>query len=122
VKHKGSDIVRNVVLSGFFFYLYNELAFMFLSEVGPVTSSVMNTAKVHRVNRVPTVCSVSLCLYPVHMGVDWYGYRYACLCVCVKRDLLGVKRDLISGMDTAACLCVRVRVHHVQVHVGPKGT
>jgi len=45
VKHKGSDIVRNVVLSGFFFYLYNELAFMFLSEVGPVTSSVMNTAK-----------------------------------------------------------------------------
>ena len=30
---------------GFFFYLYNELAFIFLSEVGPVTSSVMNTAK-----------------------------------------------------------------------------
>jgi len=34
-----------VVLSGFFFYLYNELAFLFLAEVGPVTSSVMNTAK-----------------------------------------------------------------------------
>merc|ERR1711937_974604 len=41
----GTDIMQNVVLSGFFFYLYNELAFMFLSEVGPVTSSVMNTAK-----------------------------------------------------------------------------
>jgi len=44
-KTPGSDIIKNVALSGFFFYLYNELAFMFLSEVGPVTSSVMNTAK-----------------------------------------------------------------------------
>lgn len=34
-----------MVLSGFFFYLYNELAFQFTAEVGPVTSSVMNTAK-----------------------------------------------------------------------------
>ena len=38
-------IMQNVVLSGFFFYLYNELAFQFTAEVGPVTSSVMNTAK-----------------------------------------------------------------------------
>jgi len=44
-KHAGSDIIKNVALSGFFFYLYNELAFLFLAEVGPVTSSVMNTAK-----------------------------------------------------------------------------
>jgi len=36
-------IMQNVVLSGFFFYLYNELAFQFTAEVGPVTSSVMNT-------------------------------------------------------------------------------
>ena len=35
----------NVVLSGFFFYLYNELAFQFTAEVGPVTSSVINTVK-----------------------------------------------------------------------------
>jgi len=40
-----NDIIFNVVLSGFFFYLYNELAFQFTAEVGPVTSSVMNTAK-----------------------------------------------------------------------------
>ena len=40
-----NDIIMNVVLSGFFFYLYNELAFQFTAEVGPVTSSVMNTAK-----------------------------------------------------------------------------
>jgi len=40
-----NDIIINVVLSGFFFYLYNELAFQFTAEVGPVTSSVMNTAK-----------------------------------------------------------------------------
>jgi solute carrier family 35 protein E1 len=40
-----NDIILNVVLSGFFFYLYNELAFQFTAEVGPVTSSVMNTAK-----------------------------------------------------------------------------
>jgi solute carrier family 35 protein E1 len=40
-----NDIITNVVLSGFFFYLYNELAFQFTAEVGPVTSSVMNTAK-----------------------------------------------------------------------------
>jgi solute carrier family 35 protein E1 len=44
-KHAGGDIIKNVALSGFFFYLYNELAFLFLAEVGPVTSSVMNTAK-----------------------------------------------------------------------------
>jgi len=41
----GTHIMQNVVLSGFFFYLYNELAFQFTAEVGPVTSSVMNTAK-----------------------------------------------------------------------------
>jgi len=44
-KVAGSEIIKNVVLSGFFFYLYNELAFLFLAAVGPVTSSVMNTAK-----------------------------------------------------------------------------
>merc|ERR1719183_2517821 len=44
-KVAGSEIIKNVALSGFFFYLYNELAFLFLAEVGPVTSSVMNTAK-----------------------------------------------------------------------------
>ena len=40
-----NDIIYNVVLSGFSFYLYNELAFAFTAAVGPVTSSVMNTAK-----------------------------------------------------------------------------
>ena len=33
----GTDIMQNVVLSGFFFYLYNELAFQFTAEVGPIS-------------------------------------------------------------------------------------
>lgn len=44
-KNSPADIIKYVGLSGFFFYFYNELAFEFLSEVGPVTASVMNTAK-----------------------------------------------------------------------------
>lgn len=38
-------LLINVLLSGFFFYLYNELAFAFTASVGAVTSSVLNTAK-----------------------------------------------------------------------------
>jgi solute carrier family 35 protein E1 len=39
------DIIQNIVLSGVFFYLYNEFAFAFTAKVGPVTSSVLNTLK-----------------------------------------------------------------------------
>ena len=39
------DIIQNIVLSGVFFYLYNEFAFAITAKVGPVTSSVLNTLK-----------------------------------------------------------------------------
>lgn len=39
------NVVVNIALSGFFFYLYNEFAFAFTASVGAVTSSVLNTAK-----------------------------------------------------------------------------
>jgi solute carrier family 35, member E1 len=39
------EIIKNIVVSGFFFYFYNECAFAFTALVGSVTSSVLNTAK-----------------------------------------------------------------------------
>eukprot|EP00286_Rhodomonas_abbreviata_P009059 CAMPEP_0181318774 /NCGR_PEP_ID=MMETSP1101-20121128/17192_1 /TAXON_ID=46948 /ORGANISM="Rhodomonas abbreviata, Strain Caron Lab Isolate" /LENGTH=380 /DNA_ID=CAMNT_0023426279 /DNA_START=13 /DNA_END=1155 /DNA_ORIENTATION=- len=50
------DIQLNVLLSGFFFYLYNEVSFMALAKVSPVTHSVANTLK-----RV--VIIVASCIY-----------------------------------------------------------
>lgn len=44
-KHGFQPLVMNIALSGFFFYIYNEFAFAFTSQVGAVTSSVLNTAK-----------------------------------------------------------------------------
>ena len=44
-KHGSTAVVTNIVLSGIFFYIYNEFAFAFTGEVGAVTSSVLNTAK-----------------------------------------------------------------------------
>merc|ERR1711862_126795 len=44
-EHGTDVIVKNIALSGFFFYIYNEFAFAFTSHVGAVTSSVLNTAK-----------------------------------------------------------------------------
>eukprot|EP00571_Detonula_confervacea_P010270 CAMPEP_0172298170 /NCGR_PEP_ID=MMETSP1058-20130122/937_1 /TAXON_ID=83371 /ORGANISM="Detonula confervacea, Strain CCMP 353" /LENGTH=323 /DNA_ID=CAMNT_0013007421 /DNA_START=37 /DNA_END=1008 /DNA_ORIENTATION=+ len=43
--HGAQALITNIVLSGFFFYVYNEFAFAFTSSVGAVTSSVLNTAK-----------------------------------------------------------------------------
>ena len=40
-----NEFIKNVILSGFCFYMYNELAFAFTANVGAVTSSVLNTAK-----------------------------------------------------------------------------
>mmetsp|Transcript_14921 Transcript_14921/g.23154 ORF Transcript_14921/g.23154 Transcript_14921/m.23154 type:complete len:198 (-) Transcript_14921:117-710(-) len=45
VSHNHYDLTKNVILSGFFYYIYNELAFVFYPQVGFVTSSVLNTAK-----------------------------------------------------------------------------
>ena len=39
------DLMINLLLSGFCFYMYNEFAFAFTASVGAVTSSVLNTAK-----------------------------------------------------------------------------
>ena len=38
-------VMTSIGLSAFFFYVYNEFAFLFTSQVGAVTSSVLNTAK-----------------------------------------------------------------------------
>lgn len=43
--HGTQALITNIVLSGFFYYIYNEFAFKFTSLVGSVTSSVLNTAK-----------------------------------------------------------------------------
>ena len=43
--HGATPLMTNIALSGFFFYIYNEFAFAFTSQVGSVTSSVLNTAK-----------------------------------------------------------------------------
>lgn len=40
-----ADLVRMSALSGIFYYLYNEVAFLALSEVAPVTHAVGNTIK-----------------------------------------------------------------------------
>ena len=44
-KHGFMTLVQPILLSGFFFYFYNEVAFAFTAQVGAVTSSVLNTAK-----------------------------------------------------------------------------
>jgi len=44
-EHGANALIKNIALSGFFFYVYNEFAFSFTSQVGAVTSSVLNTAK-----------------------------------------------------------------------------
>jgi solute carrier family 35, member E1 len=40
-----NEIAKNIIISGLFFYFYNECAFAFTAYVGSVTSSVLNTAK-----------------------------------------------------------------------------
>jgi solute carrier family 35 protein E1 len=44
-QHGFAPVAKNIFLSGFCFYLYNEFAFAFTAHVGAVTSSVLNTAK-----------------------------------------------------------------------------
>jgi solute carrier family 35, member E1 len=43
--HGSTEIAKNIIVSGLFFYFYNECAFAFTAYVGSVTSSVLNTAK-----------------------------------------------------------------------------
>ena len=44
-EHGADQVTKNIIISGLFFYFYNECAFAFTSYVGSVTSSVLNTAK-----------------------------------------------------------------------------
>ena len=44
-EHGAEALAKNIIISGLFFYFYNECAFAFTSFVGSVTSSVLNTAK-----------------------------------------------------------------------------
>jgi len=44
-EHGSAPLIKNILLSGLFFYFYNECAFAFTANVGSVTSSVLNTAK-----------------------------------------------------------------------------
>merc|ERR1712070_936297 len=39
------DLLWNVVLSGWWFYIYNEVATVIIEKTGPVSQSVANTAK-----------------------------------------------------------------------------
>jgi solute carrier family 35 protein E1 len=43
--HGLNNLLFNIGVSGFCFYIYNEFAFAFTANVGAVTSSVLNTAK-----------------------------------------------------------------------------
>jgi solute carrier family 35 protein E1 len=43
--HGSFEIAKYIIISGLFFYFYNECAFAFTAHVGSVTSSVLNTAK-----------------------------------------------------------------------------
>ena len=42
---EGNTVLSNLIASGMYFYLYNELATMTIKKTGPVTQSVANTAK-----------------------------------------------------------------------------
>ena len=44
-QHGAQAVLTNIILSGFFFYIYNEFAFTFMAHIGAVTSSILNTAK-----------------------------------------------------------------------------
>lgn len=44
-EHGSYELSKNIIVSGLFFYFYNECAFAFTAHVGSVTSSVLNTAK-----------------------------------------------------------------------------
>ena len=43
--HTKAELARLLGASGFLYYLYNEVAFLALSEVAPVTHAVANTVK-----------------------------------------------------------------------------
>jgi hypothetical protein len=64
-------LAQNVIITGLLYYTYNEMAFLVLGSVAPVTQSVGNTVK-----RVVVIVAAALA-FQVHM------LMYVCVCVCV---------------------------------------
>lgn len=55
-------LVRQMVLDGFYYYTYNEVAFITLNQVAPVTHSIANTIKVSSRTRTCLHCPLSCML------------------------------------------------------------
>jgi len=49
-------LIKNIIINGLYYYLYNEVAFMTLNQVAPITHSIANTVK--RVAIIVATCIV----------------------------------------------------------------
>lgn len=49
-------LIKNIIINGMYYYLYNEVAFMTLNQVAPITHSIANTVK--RVAIIVATCIV----------------------------------------------------------------
>merc|ERR1712008_246271 len=49
-------LVKNIIINGLYYYLYNEVAFLTLNQVAPITHSIANTVK--RVAIIVATCIV----------------------------------------------------------------
>jgi len=49
-------LVKNIIINGMYYYLYNEVAFLTLNQVAPITHSIANTVK--RVAIIVATCIV----------------------------------------------------------------
>ncbi|KAJ1449818.1 triose-phosphate transporter domain-containing protein [Pelagophyceae sp. CCMP2097] len=76
--HTQLELYRLLFASGFLYYIYNEVAFLALSEVAPVTHAVTNTVK--RV--VIILVSVAVFKTPI-TGVGAAGSGVAILGACL---------------------------------------
>ena len=49
-------LIKNIIINGMYYYLYNEVAFLTLNQVAPITHSIANTVK--RVAIIVATCIV----------------------------------------------------------------
>merc|ERR1711892_695639 len=49
-------LIKNIIINGMYYYLYNEVAFLTLNQVAPITHSIANTVK--RVAIIVATCLV----------------------------------------------------------------
>jgi len=49
-------LIKNIIINGFYYYLYNEVAFITLNQVAPITHSICNTVK--RIAIIVATCLV----------------------------------------------------------------